>query len=117
MGTTHADYIPYAVPCTSAMSASDIDGAYEHNTGIHLVEHLKQAGATESPMVLVHGHGPFTFGKSAKDSVDTSIALEEIAEMALHTLNINPNTPTLGQSLINRHYLRKHGSQKYYGQN
>lgn len=116
-GTTHADYLPFAVPCTPSMPEDAIDGAYEHNTGLHLVDHLEQQQATDSPMVLVHGHGPFTFGKSAADSVDASIALEEIARMAHCTLSINPQAPPIAQTLIDRHYLRKHGSKKYYGQN
>lgn len=116
-GTTHADYLPFAVPCTAPMSDSDISGAYEHNTGIHLVNHLEQNQATASPMVLVHGHGPFTFGRSAVDSVDSSIALEEIAKMAHYSLSINPQAAPIAKSLIDRHYLRKHGTQKYYGQN
>ena len=116
LGTTHADYLPFAVPCTSEMLPADIEGMYEHNTGLHLVDHLQRTETTNSPMVLVHGHGPFTFGSSALESVDASIALEEIAKMAFHTLNINPSAPPIAQNLINRHYLRKHGAIKYYGQ-
>lgn len=115
-GTTHADYLPYAVPCTSAMTAADIETQYEHNTGLHLIKHLRAANCTHSPMALVHGHGAFTFGSSAHDSVDTSIALEEIAHMAFHTLAINSATAPIEQVLIDKHYLRKHGAKKYYGQ-
>lgn len=116
-GTTHADYLPFSVPCTAPMSDSDINSAYELNTGIHLVNHLERSLTTASPMVLVHGHGPFTFGESALDSVDASIALEEIAKMAYYTVSINPQTNPIARTLIDRHYLRKHGTQKYYGQN
>jgi L-ribulose-5-phosphate 4-epimerase len=117
LGTTHADYLPYPVPCTKPMTAAAINGAYEHNTGVHLVDHLVAVGATESPMVLVHGHGPFTFGSNAAASVDASIALEEIARMAHYALAINPQISPIDQALINRHYFRKHGVEKYYGQN
>ena len=117
LGTTHADYLPYAVPCTLPMAQTDIAGAYEHNTGTHLVEHLLACDAEKSPMVLVHGHGPFTFGSSGAASVDASIALEEIARMAHYALSINPQAAPIAQALIDRHYLRKHGTQKYYGQN
>ena len=117
LGTTHADYLPYPVPCTAPMASADIRGAYEYNTGAHLVTHLKTEGAEQSPMILVHGHGPFTFGKDGIASVDASIALEEIARMALYALRINPYAPPLAQALVERHYYRKHGSNKYYGQN
>lgn len=115
-GTTHADYLPFPVPCTGPMSDEVINGPYEHNTGLHLINHLEQNQAKNSPMILVHGHGPFTFGKSGGDSVDASIALEEIAKMAHYTLDINPQATPIAQTLIDRHYLRKHGSKKYYGQ-
>ena len=117
LGTTHADYLPYPVPCTTPMADADITGAYEHNTGSHLVDHLLANGFAQSPMVLVHGHGPFTFGGSGVASVDASIALEEIARMAHYALSINPQAAPIAQALIDRHYLRKHGTQKYYGQN
>lgn len=117
LGTTHADYLPYPVPCTAQMAEDDIRDAYEHNTGTHLVAHLKATGAEQSPMVLVHGHGPFTFGRSGAASVDASIALEQIAEMAHYALQINPDAQPLAQALIERHYYRKHGREKYYGQN
>jgi L-ribulose-5-phosphate 4-epimerase len=99
------------------MDDTDIGGFYEHNTGTHLVSHLLAAGAAQSPMVLVYGHGPFTFGSSGIESVDASIALEEIARMAHYALTINPQAVPIKQALIDRHYYRKHGTQKYYGQN
>ena len=117
LGTTHADYLPCAVPCTLPMARADIVGAYEHNTGSHMVAHLVAVGASDSPMALVHGHGPFTFGSSAAASVDASIALEEIAKSTYYALSINPTAAPISQDLIDRHYLRKHGAQKYYGQN
>ena len=117
LGTTHADYLPFPVPCTTPMNEVDIAGAYEHNTGVHIVEHLLGIGAAQSPMVLVHGHGPFTFGSDAVASVDASIALEEIARMAHYALSINSKAVPIMQTLIDRHYFRKHGTQKYYGQN
>jgi len=117
LGTTHADYLPYPVPCTPPMVDADIGDAYEHNTGKHLVDHLLATGAVQTPMVLVHGHGPFTFGISGVESVDASIALEEIARLAYHALTINPEARPITQALIDRHYFRKHGTEKYYGQN
>lgn len=116
LGTTHADYLPFPVPCTPAMADADIAGDYEHNTGTHLVAHLKARDAAQSPMVLVHGHGPFTFGSSGSTSVDASIALEEVARMAYYALAINPAAGPLSSALVARHYFRKHGSKKYYGQ-
>lgn len=117
LGTTHADYLPYPIPCTGSMADAEIGGAYEQNTGKHLVDHLIDTGAAASPMVLVHGHGPFTFGSSAIASVDASIALEEIARMAYYSLTINQGIAPISKALINRHYFRKHGTEKYYGQN
>jgi len=117
LGTTHADYLPYPVPCTMPMNGADIAGAYEHNTGVHLVEHLLAVDAAQSSMVLVHGHGPFTFGGSGFASVDASIALEQIARMAHYALTINLQATPITQALIDRHYYRKHGNKKYYGQN
>jgi L-ribulose-5-phosphate 4-epimerase len=117
LGTTHADYLPCPVPCTPPMTDADIGITYEHNTGIRLVEHLLTSGAALSPMVLVHGHGPFTFGSSSSASVEASIALEEIARMAYYSLAINPLATTITPALIDRHYFRKHGAHKYYGQN
>jgi L-ribulose-5-phosphate 4-epimerase len=117
LGTTHADYLPCPVPCTLPMTDADIGIAYEHNTGTQLVEHLLTAGAALSPMVLLHGHGPFTFGSSGCASVEASIALEEIARMAYYSLAINPLATTITPALIERHYFRKHGTHKYYGQN
>lgn len=116
LGTTHADYAPFAVPCAPPMDDRMISLEYERNTGIHLVDHLKSCNATESPMALVHAHGPFAFGKSGNDAVDSAIALENIAEMAYYSLAINPQAGQISRVLINRHYSRKHGSGKYYGQ-
>jgi L-ribulose-5-phosphate 4-epimerase len=116
-GTTHADYLPYKVPCTTAMLDENIQVKYERNTGLHLIRHLQAENSLDSPMVLVQGHGAFTFGKSAAESVEASIALEEIAQMAYYTLGINPLASQISQNLIDKHYLRKHGTEKYYGQN
>ena len=117
LGTTHADYLPYPVPCTLPMAEADVIDAYELNTGTHLVDHLLAIGAMQSPMVLVHGHGAFTFGISGVASVDAAIALEEIARLAHYTLTIDPKAVSITQALIGRHYYRKHGTEKYYGQN
>ena len=117
LGTTHADYWPTNVPCTKPMPDSDIENQYERNTGLNMIRHLHEKKSTHAPMVLVHGHGAFTFGKSAAESVEASIALEEIAQMAYYTLALNPDASPIPQRLIDKHYLRKHGTEKYYGQN
>ena len=117
LGTTHADHFYGDVPCTRALSQSEVDGDYEYNTGEVILEHFREncIDASEMPAVLVGGHGPFAWGGSAKDAVATSIVLETVAQMAGVTFGINSNAKPIDDFLLDKHYLRKHGSNAYYG--
>jgi L-ribulose-5-phosphate 4-epimerase len=118
LGTTHADHLATDIPCAPIMRDDMIMGDYEYQTGVQIVECLKdrKLSPTEIEMILVAGHGPFTWGKTADKAVYNSIILEELARMAFLTLQINPDVPRLKDSLINKHYDRKHGRDAYYGQ-
>lgn len=116
LGTTHADYFPRSIPCTSSMIEQEVTDQYETETGRKIVMKLREVSASHSPMVLVHGHGAFTFGNSGGSSVDAAIALEAIAQIATLCLSIHPVAKEIPQYLIDRHYSRKHGPNSYYGQ-
>ena len=115
LGTTHADAFYGAVPCTRKMTDEEINGEYEANTGKVIAELFDDRTIASMPAALVHSHGPFTWGKDAAKSVEYSIILEEVAMMAWHTLRIAPDAE-IQQSLLDKHYLRKHGKNAYYGQ-
>ena len=117
-GTTHADYFHGAVPCTRRMSAAEIAGDYELETGTVIVETFATRGLSAGavPAVLVHSHGPFAWGKSADDAVHNAVVLEEIAYMGLFSTQLTPRLPQMQTELLDRHYLRKHGAGAYYGQ-
>jgi L-ribulose-5-phosphate 4-epimerase len=117
-GTTHADHLTADIPCAPPMSDELIQGNYEHNTGIQILECFKNKNIShkEVEMVLLGNHGPFTWGKTAAKAVYNSKVLETVAQMAYLTLQINPNAPKLKDSLIKKHYERKHGKDSYYGQ-
>lgn len=117
-GTTHADHLTADIPCAPPMSDELIKGNYEHNTGIQILDCFKNKGLShkEVEMVLIGNHGPFTWGKDAAKAVYNSKVLETVAHMAYLTLQINPNAPRLKDSLIKKHYERKHGKDSYYGQ-
>lgn len=117
-GTTHADHLTTDIPCAPPMSDDLIEGNYEHNTGIQILDCFKGKNLSHKDveMVLIGNHGPFTWGKNAAKAVYNSKVLEEVARMALLTLQINPEAPRLKDSLIKKHYDRKHGSNAYYGQ-
>jgi len=117
-GTTHADHLTTDIPCAPPMADALIQGNYEHNTGIQILDCFKEKGLNyeEVEMVLLGNHGPFTWGKNAAKAVYNSKVLEAVAEMAYLTLQINPNAPRLKDSLIKKHYDRKHGTDSYYGQ-
>ena len=117
-GTTHADHLTFDSPCTTPMSDELIEGNYEHNTGAQIVDCFKEKELSykEVEMILVGNHGPFTWGKDAAKAVYNSKVLETIAQMATLTLQINPDAPRLKDSLIKKHYERKHGKNAYYGQ-
>lgn len=118
MGTTHADHLTEDVPCAPPMSDEMIAGNYEHQTGFQIMDVFKEKGISyeEVPMVLVGNHAPFTWGKNVKKAVYHSAVLEEVARMAFLALQINPEAPRLKDSLIKKHYERKHGANSYYGQ-
>lgn len=117
-GTTHADHLTSDIPCAPPMRDELIEGNYEHNTGIQILECFKDKGLSyeEVQMVLIGNHGPFTWGENAAKAVYNSKVLEEVARMAYLTLQINPEAPRLKDSLIKKHYQRKHGKDAYYGQ-
>ncbi|WP_100610097.1 L-ribulose-5-phosphate 4-epimerase [Confluentibacter lentus] len=117
-GTTHADHLTSDIPCAPPMSDDLIQGNYEHNTGIQILDCFKNKGLSyqEVEMILIGNHGPFAWGKNAAKAVYNSKVLEVVAEMAYLTRQINPNAPRLKDSLIKKHYERKHGKNSYYGQ-
>ena len=117
-GTTHADHLTADIPCAPPMADELIEGNYEHNTGIQILDCFKNKNLSyqEVEMVLLGNHGPFAWGKNAAKSVYNSKVLEVVAEMAYLTRQINPNAPRLKDSLIKKHYERKHGKNSYYGQ-
>lgn len=118
LGTTHGDYFYGDIPCTRKMTPEEIAGEYELNTGKVIVEEFNKRNIdpNQMPGVLVHSHGPFTWGKDPKDAVHNSVVLDVLSEMAIKTLAINPNVESMQQELLDKHYLRKHGPGAYYGQ-
>lgn len=117
-GTTHADYFYGDVPCTRSLTIDEINGDYERNTGLVIAETFarRQLDPKAVPGVLVAGHGPFAWGSGPEDAVHNAVVLEECAMMAYHTKLLRPDLSTLDQALLDRHYLRKHGKNAYYGQ-
>ena len=117
-GTTHADHLTADIPCAEPMNDSLIEGNYEHNTGIQIIDCFKERGLypEEVEMILIGNHGPFAWGKTAAKAVYNSKVLETVAQMAYLTLQINPNATRLKDALIKKHYERKHGKNAYYGQ-
>jgi L-ribulose-5-phosphate 4-epimerase len=116
LGTTHADYFYGEIPVTRPMSPQEIRSEYERETGNVIVERFELMDPLQIPGVLVHSHGPFTWGPSGCKAVETAFALEIAAEMALKTLQINPSIQPVQRELLDRHFLRKHGPAAYYGQ-
>ncbi|MGN0431504.1 MAG: L-ribulose-5-phosphate 4-epimerase [Lachnospiraceae bacterium] len=117
-GTTHADYIYGEVPCVRNLTKDEIEEAYERNTGILIAEEFKTKGLDVKavPAVLCKNHGPFTWGKDAKEAVHNAVVLEEVAKMAARTEKINPDVKEAPRELMDKHYFRKHGANAYYGQ-
>jgi L-ribulose-5-phosphate 4-epimerase len=115
-GTTHADYFYGSVPVTRPMTREEIQTAYEWETGNVILERFSELNPEQISAVLVHGHGPFVWGPSGAKAVENALALEIIAEMAMKTLQINPSSVPISQSLLDKHFLRKHGPDAYYGQ-
>jgi len=117
LGTTHADYYYGEVPCTRPMTEAEIEGAYELETGNVIVETFRKRNPGQVPGVLVHCHAPFNWGKDPHQAVHNAVVLEEVAKMAYHTFELNAATTAMNPSLLDRHFLRKHGVNAYYGQN
>ncbi|MCD8048844.1 MAG: L-ribulose-5-phosphate 4-epimerase [Clostridia bacterium] len=118
LGTTHADYFYGAIPCTRSLTKEEIEGAYELNTGLVIIETFKKLGINPEyvPGVVVHSHGPFAWGKDAAEAVHNAVVMEEVAMMALNTKLLNPSIPDVDAFLLDKHFLRKHGANAYYGQ-
>ena len=115
MGTTHADYFYGRIPCTRKLTKEEIESAYEKETGNVIVETFQGLDPKAIPGVLVNNHGPFSWGKDAHDAVHNAVVLEAVSKMAYYTLQIE-KVPSIGQDLLDKHYLRKHGKDAYYGQ-
>jgi len=116
LGTTHADYFYGEIPCTRKMTKAEIEGEYEKETGLVIKETFQGKDPDAIPAVLVHSHGPFTWGKDPMDAVHNSVVLDEVAFMNFHALMLEPMLPPMQQELLDKHYLRKHGANAYYGQ-
>ena len=116
LGTTQGDYFYGEIPCTRKMTQAEIQGEYEKETGLVIKETFEGKDPDAIPAVLVHSHGPFTWGLDAMDAVHNAVVLEEIAFMNFHTLMLEPGISPMQQELLDKHYLRKHGANAYYGQ-
>ena len=116
LGTTHGDYFYGEIPCTRKMTPEEIGGAYEKETGTVIIETFKDKSPDDIPAVLVHSHGPFTWGTDPMNAVHNAVVLEELAFMAWHNLVLDPTILPMQQELLDKHYLRKHGANAYYGQ-
>jgi L-ribulose-5-phosphate 4-epimerase len=115
-GTTHADYFYGSIPCTRKLTRQEIENDYEKNTGKLITETFKDIDYLEVPGVLVSNHGPFTWGKDAGEAVYNSVVFEKIAEIGLNTIRIDNSSTEMQTELLDKHFLRKHGKNAYYGQ-
>jgi L-ribulose-5-phosphate 4-epimerase len=115
LGTTHADYFHGEIPCTRPMTQTEIENEYEKETGKVIVERFKNLNSEHVPGVLVNNHGPFSWGTDPRNAVHNAVVMEEVAKMAFRTLVINPDA-TMPAALLDKHFLRKHGKDAYYGQ-
>ena len=118
LGTTHADYFYGEIPCTRRMTAAEIKNEYELETGNVIIETFKEKGIdpVAMPGVLVFSHGPFAWGKDAHNAVHNAVVLEEVAKMAFRSLTLSPGQVKMQDELLDKHFLRKHGKDAYYGQ-
>jgi L-ribulose-5-phosphate 4-epimerase len=116
LGTTHADYFYGGIPCTRRMTPGEIGADYELETGKVIVETFKNIDPAGVQAVLVHSHGPFCWGPDAAHAAENAAVLEEVAMMAWHAKKLNPALPPMRGELLDKHYLRKHGKNAYYGQ-
>jgi L-ribulose-5-phosphate 4-epimerase len=115
-GTTHADHLAEDVPCTALMTADAVRGDYEAETGTQIIDCFRTRDPRVTPMVLVAGHGPFTWGETADKAVYHAVVLEELAKMAFVTRTLDPHAGRLPDYLVRKHFERKHGKNAYYGQ-
>ncbi len=116
MGTTHADYFYGTIPCTRRMTDSEIEGEYEKETGKVIIEAFRNVDPMTVPGVLVYSHGPFTWGSDPMEATHNAVVLEEVAFMTWHAMTLNPEQGPMQQTLLDKHFLRKHGANAYYGQ-
>ncbi|MCR5137006.1 MAG: L-ribulose-5-phosphate 4-epimerase [Oscillospiraceae bacterium] len=116
MGTTHGDYFYGAIPCTRPMTDAEIKGEYEKETGKVIVETFADKDPAAIPGVVVFSHGPFAWGKTPHEAVHNAVVMEEVAFMDWHAMMLNPERGPMQQTLLDKHYLRKHGKNAYYGQ-
>ena len=116
LGTTHADYFYGEIPCTRKLTIEEIQGDYERETGHLIIETFEGKDPNSMPGVLVFSHGPFTWGADPLDAVHNAVVLEEVALMNFHTLLLAPDISEMQKELLDKHYLRKHGRNAYYGQ-
>jgi len=116
LGTTHADHFYGEIPCTRKMTKTEIEGEYEKETGTVIIETFKDKDPGAIPAVVVHSHGPFTWGTDAMNAVHNAVVLEEVAFMNFHALMLEPKLQPIQQELLDKHFLRKHGANAYYGQ-
>jgi len=116
LGTTHGDYFFGEIPCTRKMTKDEIQGEYEKETGLVIKETLEGKDPDAIPAVLVHSHGPFVWGADPAEAVHHAVVLEEVAFMNFYALMLEPGIPPMQQELLDKHYLRKHGANAYYGQ-
>ena len=116
LGTTHGDYFYGEIPCTRKMTVEEIQAEYEKETGTVIIETFKDKNPDAIPGVVVYSHGPFAWGKDAMDAVHNAVVMEEVAFMNIQTTLLNPGIQPMQQELLDKHYLRKHGANAYYGQ-
>lgn len=116
LGTTQGDYFYGEIPCTRKMTTAEIQGEYEKETGTVIIETFKDKNPDAIPGVVVYSHGPFAWGKDAMDAVHNAVVMEEVAFMNFHTMQLTPGISAMQQELLDKHYLRKHGANAYYGQ-
>jgi L-ribulose-5-phosphate 4-epimerase len=116
LGTTHGDYFYGEIPCTRKMTEAEIQAEYEKETGTVIIETFKDKNPDAIPGVVVYSHGPFSWGKDAMDAVHNAVVMEEVAFMNIQTMLLTPGIQPMQQELLDKHYLRKHGANAYYGQ-
>lgn len=115
-GTTHADYFYGEIPCARSLTRQEVEGEYEKNTGLVIIETLKDKDPSYIPGILCKNHGPFTWGADAATAVHNAVVLEEVAKMAYRCEHLNPEIDTAADYLQEKHFFRKHGKNAYYGQ-